>query len=88
MKYCKTKTSLYRRAYITWLISTEINTVPAIIEATGMPRRTVQDTLTALTEISVELENYAGTFKVVDWGILNKTWVQMNLQHIIDVLNS
>ena len=53
-----------------------------------MPRRTVQDTLTAIAEISVVLENDGGTFKVVDWGLINKTWVQINLQHIIDVLSS
>ncbi|MCP4056492.1 MULTISPECIES: helix-turn-helix domain-containing protein [unclassified Pseudoalteromonas] len=88
MKHSKTKTSLYRRAYVTWLISTGINTVPTIIEVTGMPRRTVQDTLTAITEISVVLENDGGTFKVIDWGLINKTWVQINLQHVIDVLNS
>ena len=55
MTHSKTKTSLYRRAYVTWLISTGINTVPAIMEATGMPRRTAQDTLAAIPELSIVL---------------------------------
>lgn len=84
--YSKTKTSLYRRAYVTWLISTGINTVPAIMEATGMPRRTAQDTLAAIPELSIVLENKSGTYSVVEWGMLNKNWLKNNLQHVKDVL--
>ena len=35
----KTRTSFYRRLYVAWLISQGTDTVPAIMEATGMPRR-------------------------------------------------
>jgi hypothetical protein len=87
MMHSKTKTSLYRRAYVTWLISTGINTVPSIIEATGMPRRTTQDTLTAIPELSVVLENKGGSYSVIDWGMLNKKWLKDNLQHVKDVLD-
>lgn len=87
MTHSKTKTSLYRRAYVTWLISTGVNTVPAIMEATGMPRRTAQDTLAAIPELSVELENKGGSYSVVGWGMLNKNWVKNNLQHVKDVLS-
>ena len=86
MTHSKTKTSLYRRAYVTWLISTGVNTVPAIIEATGMPRRTAQDTLAAISELSIVLENKGGSYSVVDWGMINKTWLKNNLQHVKDVL--
>ncbi|MBH0063486.1 helix-turn-helix domain-containing protein [Pseudoalteromonas sp. NZS71] len=86
MTHSKTKTSLYRRAYVTWLISTGVNTVPAIIEATGMPRRTAQDTLAAIPELSIALENKGGSYSVVDWGMLNKAWLKNNLQHVKDVL--
>jgi len=84
--HSKTKTSLYRRAYVAWLISTGVNTVPAIMEATGMPRRTAQDTLAAIPELSIELENKGGSYYVVDWGMLNKTWLKNNLKHVKDVL--
>jgi len=87
MTHSKTKTSLYRRAYVTWLISTGINTVPAIMEATGMPRRTAQDTLAAIPELSIVLENKSGSYSVVDWGMLNKTWLKNNLEHVKDVLS-
>ena len=49
----KTRTSFYRRLYVAWLISQGTDTVPAIMEATGMPRRTAQDTLSALAELDI-----------------------------------
>ncbi|MDI4670939.1 MULTISPECIES: helix-turn-helix domain-containing protein [Pseudoalteromonas] len=66
--HSKTKTRLYRRAYVTWLISTGVNTVPAIMGATGMPRRTDQDTLSVTPELSIVLENKNGSYSAVDWG--------------------
>ncbi|WP_189766803.1 helix-turn-helix domain-containing protein [Thalassotalea marina] len=66
MTHSKTKTSLYRRGYVTWLISTGVNTVPAIKEATGMPRRTAQDTLAAIPERLLSLKT-----KVVNTQLLN-----------------
>ena len=86
MTHTKTKTSLYRRAYVAWLISTGINSVPAIMKATGMPRRTAQDTIAAIPELSIVLENKGGSYSVVDWGMLNKSWLNDNSQHVSDVL--
>ncbi|WP_417801189.1 helix-turn-helix domain-containing protein [Tenacibaculum sp.] len=79
--HSKTKTRLYRRAYVTWLISTGVNTVPAIMGATGMPRRTDQDTLSVTQELSIVFENKSGSYSAVDWGMLNKTWLINNLKH-------
>lgn len=50
----KTRTSFYRRLYVAHLISQGTDTVPAIMEATGMPRRTAQDTLSALAELDIQ----------------------------------
>ena len=56
METSKTKTSFYRRLYVAWLIDSGAATsVPAIMEATGMPRRTAQDTLLALGELDIDL---------------------------------
>jgi len=54
MKNSKTKTSYYRRLYVAYLIDTGVNTVPAIIAATGMPRRTAQDTIASIAELDIE----------------------------------
>ena len=48
MTISKTKSSFYRRLYIAHLIDTGIATVPGILEYTGMPRRTAQDTIKSL----------------------------------------
>ncbi len=49
----KTRTSFYRRLYVAWLISSGTDTIPAIMAATGMPRRTAQDTLAALADLDI-----------------------------------
>jgi len=54
MTHSKTKTSFYRRLYVAHLIDSGINTVPRIVEETGMPRRTAQDTLSALDELDID----------------------------------
>ncbi len=85
-EHSKTKTSFYRRIYVAWLISQGVNTVPKIIEATGMPRRTAQDTLAAIHELAINLDNHNGSFAVADWGAVNANWVAANLLEIKNVL--
>jgi len=90
MKHSKTKTSYYRRLYVAYLIDSGINTVPAIIEATGMPRRTAQATINALSEFDIKCDHIgakkSGEYKVTNWAAIQKTWIKNNLQHIKDVL--
>lgn len=92
----KTKTSFYRRLYVAWLIDSGTATsVPAIMEATGMPRRTAQDTLLALGELDIDCQfqqeagerNNAGHYEIRDWGAIDKRWIAANLQQIKAVLN-
>jgi hypothetical protein len=85
-EYSKTKTSFYRRLYVAWLIDQGINTVPKIIDATDMPRRTAQDTLAAIHELDIDMENINGTYRIVNWGAVNKAWVGEHVQRIKDVL--
>ncbi|SMF48616.1 hypothetical protein SAMN02745866_03169 [Alteromonadaceae bacterium Bs31] len=89
-KPSKTKTSFYRRIYVAYLIDKGINPVPAIIDTTGMPRRTAQDTICALQELGIEVEFIGGTrngyYQLKDWGAVYKGWIKNNLQHIKDVL--
>jgi len=85
--YSKTKTSFYRRIYVAWLVEQGINTVPKIVAATQMPRRTAQDTLAAIHELAIELDNTNGVFSVVSWGAINARWVGDNLQELRLVLS-
>jgi len=84
--HSKTKTSFYRRIYVAWLIDQHINTVPKIIEATGMPRRTAQDTLAAIHELDIVMENSAGVYRISNWGAVNQHWVAANVEHLKTVL--
>ena len=61
--------------------------MPKLIEVTGMPRRTAQDTLTAIHELAIELQNENGIYKVVSWGSISDIWVDANIPHIKKVLD-
>ena len=95
MDVSKTRTSFYRRLYVAWLIDSGTATsVTALIEATGMPRRTAQDTLGALTELDIECafaqqsgeRNNAGHYEIRDWGAINPQWIAAHLEQIKTVL--
>ena len=72
----KTRTSFYRRLYVAHLISQGTDTVPAIMAATGMPRRTAQDTLSApggarhLLRLRADrgARHLQGHYRISDWG--------------------
>ena len=96
MEISKTRTSFYRRLYVAWLIdSGSANSVPALMAATGMPRRTAQDTLSALAELDIDCvfqqesgeRNNAGHYVVRSWGPINPQWISANLAQIKRVLD-
>ncbi|MFP5423695.1 winged helix-turn-helix domain-containing protein [Pseudomonas sp. WS 5011] len=95
MDVSKTRSSFYRRLYVAWLIDSGTATnVPALMDATGMPRRTAQDTLSALAELDIECtfaqqngeRNNAGHYEIRDWGAINPQWIAANLAQIKAVL--
>ncbi|PSV00393.1 helix-turn-helix domain-containing protein [Photobacterium kishitanii] len=87
-KPSKTQTSFLRRLLVAHLIENDCNTVLKIVKATGMPRRTAQDTIKALHEIEVIIEQYSkGKYRVIDWGAVNKVWIENNLTHVCNVLS-
>ena len=91
MQTSKTRTSFYRRLYVAWLIdSGQAVSVPALMDATGMPRRTAQDTLAALAELDIDCQfeqsegerNNAGHYQIRDWGPIDRAWVAAHLAQI------
>lgn len=76
MTISKTKSSFYRRLYVAYLIDSGTASVPEIMAATGMPRRTAQDTIAALEELDIVCEfeqregarNHQGGYVIRDWG--------------------
>ena len=95
MDVSKTKSSFYRRLYVAYLIDSELaSNVPALVDATGMPRRTAQDTIAALADLDIECEfeqldgarNHAGQYRIRGWGAIDKHWIAGNLAQIKAVL--
>ncbi|AIS19124.1 winged helix-turn-helix domain-containing protein [Pseudomonas rhizosphaerae] len=95
MQVSKTRSSFYRRLYVAWLIdSGQAATVPALIEATGMPRRTAQDTIAALADLDITCEfeqqdgerNHIGRYVIRQWGAIDREWIGQNLGQIRQVL--
>ena len=95
MEVSKTRSSFYRRLYVAWLIdSGTAASVPALMEATGMPRRTAQDTLAALAELDILCDfvqhdgerNNAGHYVIRDWGPIDRHWVETHLVQIKTLL--
>ncbi len=88
--YSKTKTSFYRRLYVAYLIESGVNSVPAITAATGMPRRTAQDTIVALHELDIVCQFQGakkdGCYVIIDWGAIDCRWVEAHLVQIKTVL--
>ena len=89
-KHSKTKTSFYRRLLVAHLIDTGTNTLSLLIEATGMPKRTIQDTITALSELDIECvfsgATKNGHYSINGWGTINKKYIKDNLHNVKDVL--
>jgi hypothetical protein len=95
MDVSKTKSSFYRRLYVAYLIDSGLaSNIPALTEATGMPRRTAQDTVAALADLDIICEfeqqegarNHAGRYRIRDWGAIDRRWIEQNLQGIKAVL--
>lgn len=95
MDVSKTKSSFYRRLYVAYLIDSRIaSSVPALMEVTGMPRRTAQDTIAALADLDILCEfeqldgarNHAGGYQIREWGAIDKDWIAQHLVQIKTVL--
>lgn len=90
MAISKTRSSFYRRLYLAYLVARDIDNVPAITEATGMPRRTAQDTLAALAELDIDCvfeptpgeRHNIGQYVIHDWGPINPDWLEVHAERL------
>lgn len=90
----KTKSSFYRRLYVAYLIDQGVASVPALIEATGMPRRTAQDTIASLAELDIECvftkgegeRHNIGRYQIRDWGAIDQRWVATHAERLKQAL--
>lgn len=80
----KAALAFQRKLYLAWLISQQPHSLPSLQQATGMPRRTLQDTLKTLADIGIQCDfeqhsgerNNQGHYRITDWGPINPEWVE------------
>lgn len=90
----KTQSSFYRRLYVAHLVAAGTDNVPTITAATGMPRRTAQDTLAALSELDIHCEfeptpgerHNIGHYVIRDWGPIDPSWVASHAERLRQAL--
>ena len=90
----KPKIAYYRKLYLAYLIDTEKHNLVSLEEKTGMPRRTIQDTMKSFEDVGISFEfvqkegalNKQGHYKITGWGDHKKQWIKDNLPNIVDVL--
>mgnify|MGYP000044143474 FL=1 len=94
MEVSKQQRAFFRKLYLSHLISQEPLNVTALQKMTGMPRRTLQDTLKDLGDIGIECSfiqqeggrNNAGYYQVDCWGPIDPSWINNNLARLEAVL--
>lgn len=90
MNNSKAALAFQRKLYLAWLISQHPHSLPSLQQATGMPRRTVQDTLKTLPDIGIRCEfeqhsgarNNQGHYRIGDWGPIDPEWVARHAEQI------
>ncbi len=94
MSHSKQKLAFYRKLYLAYLIDNGEYNVPMLEKITGMPRRTIQDCIKVLGDISIEVSfqnqegkrNNDGIYKISSWGPIDRHWVATQMPHIGAVL--
>lgn len=94
MESSKAARAFQRKLYLAWLISEQSHNLGTLQEATGMPRRTLQDTLKSLPDIGIHCEfeqragerNNQGRYRISDWGPIDPRWIAAHSDSLADAL--
>lgn len=86
MSTTKVRSSHNRRLLIAYLIETGVNTVPELSKITGIPNRSIQNTIKSLGDVDIIVQftgsPRTGCYVLKDWGCVNKDWIIQNLEYI------
>ncbi|WP_220758714.1 MULTISPECIES: winged helix-turn-helix domain-containing protein [unclassified Shewanella] len=90
----KQQSAFFRKLYIAYLIDSERHNLLSLHKLTEMPRRTLQDAIAVLGDLTIECEfvqdgerNNAGFYRINHWGAINRDWVEQHLAQIESVLS-
>lgn len=87
--------TICRRLLVAYLIDAmERPNNPALEAATGWPRRTIQDIIakglpghgTQIEFVQQGVRNNDGYYRMLDWGSIDRNWVQKNLGQVAATL--
>lgn len=89
----KQKKAFLRKLYLAHHIDSEQHNLLSLNKLTGMPRRTLQDAIAALSDIGIECQfiqdgerNNAGHYRINTWGPISSAWVDTHLDMITEIL--
>lgn len=89
----KSQKAFFRKLYLAHLMNEDRHNLLSLQALTQMPRRTLQDTIAALSDIGIEVEfvqtkerHNAGYYRVSSWGPISSAWVGHHLEHILTAL--
>lgn len=92
-EHSKPKKAFFRKLYIAHLIDAGQHNLLSLNKETTMPRRTIQTAMEGFSDIGIEHEfvqdgerNRHGYYRIINWGAIDRRWIERNLQTIIEVL--
>ncbi len=82
-----------RKLYLAHLISSSQQNLRSLMALTGMPRRTIQDSIADFADVHIEcrfvqagVRNNDGYYEIISWGPINQAWVSSNIAVIKQAL--
>ena len=94
LKDSKAAKAFQRKLLIAWSIHTYPSNLTGLQTLTGMPRRTLQDAIKDLDDISIECHfehtegasNNQGQFVIDSWGGIQLDWIESHIETIANGL--
>ena len=85
----KQKKAYCRKLWLAQLINSARHDLHSLEAETGMPRRTLQDSIKAMADIGIICsfvqdgpKHRHGYYRIVDWGDHNLDWISANLDSL------
>ncbi len=91
----KQQRAFFRKLYLSYLISQEQHNLTSLQKLTGMPRRTIQDSIKDLSDIGIDCifsqheggRHNDGHYHISDWGPIHWSWIETQLARIEQALD-
>ncbi|WP_373284937.1 winged helix-turn-helix domain-containing protein [Shewanella inventionis] len=89
----KSQKAFLRKLYLAHLLDEEQHNLLSLQKLTGMPRRTLQDAISAFSDIGIQVDfiqhgqrHNEGFYRISTWGPISSAWVSSHFQLIQSVI--